>query len=250
MKNILYTFIFQDHKDSYDCVGLCSQIKKTNSGNILAIFDNKECFDIYKEQILIEKEYISYIEKRTISIQEILKKYYHKYKYFFISKYTKVLINQNYIHNENLTKPTVFLEEKDILGVVFSLESLLKSNLIIDNIINNNIDEKFFNIQRHNLPIKTLKVKNNKEIQNVNQTKNILYENQLCLFAFLQGSDNLVDSMCYFNKNNNKIYSVNNNVMGEVIYYDTENLKINWKITEKISKVYEYIKNENIYYIK
>jgi hypothetical protein len=253
MKNTLYTFIFEKNEDSYDCLGLCSQIKEIDSANIFIVFQNKEVYEKYKEYISVEKkEYISYISDNSkIYLYDILKNFYHKYKYFFISKHTKIFINKNYIHkNENIKNSTIFLEEKNISGIMFCLEDLLKSNLKIDDIINNNIDEKYFNIKKHPLPIKILNIENNQEIKNTKKTENIIYENDLCLFTFLQGTGDMIGSMVYFNKNNYKIYNINNNILGEVKYYDIENLEVKWGVTEQIFVIYKYYKKENTYYIK
>lgn len=251
MKNILYTFIFNNDTNPYNCLGICSQIKKINLANALFVFDNKETYDSYKEYIITEKEYISYIaDYSTSRISDILKSYYNRYKYFLISGHSKVLINQNYLINkkENLiTKPIAFSDNKKILGALFSLDLLLKNNIDIHSLMTN-IDTSLFDIQTQNLPIKVLEETKN---ENIKKTENTvcLYENHNCLFAALKGSKHFIDSMAYFNKNNNKIYSVDNNVMGDVINYSENKIKIVWETTEQKKIEHEYVKNENIYYV-
>lgn len=75
----------------------------------------------------------------------------------------------------------------------------------------------------------------------------IYYENNNCCFSILPARPNGIrKSPVYFNKNNNKIYNIDNNVFGNVIEYNEKVLIVEWKINDSVYTC-EYTKKHNVF---
>ena len=82
-------------------------------------------------------------------------------------------------------------------------------------------------------------------IQKTENNTECYYEDHLCMFAKFLGSNNILSSYVYFNKNNNKIYSIYNNLLGNIINYTGNIIKVEWSVNNEKSIKINYEKQSN-----
>ena len=87
----------------------------------------------------------------------------------------------------------------------------------------------------------------NKKIENIDPEPepSMYYEDQNCLFCILGTRDNITRSAVYFNKNNQKIYNITNNIFGNVMKYSDTFLSVDWKIDNQNKACYYNKHNGN-----
>jgi hypothetical protein len=255
MKETLF-ISYYDHENCHDCLAMSSQLIDNNI-NILHIFTDQQVSNLYHRYCYIQnKNHIKCLNNKSNKLSTIISEYKNLYKKFFFLNTSKIIINNCNIKINNLDQP-IYIKD---LGYVVSFkhiidfdresvtyEDVFSDNLISRCIVNNKID----NIINLKDKVKIDKIKNNYNYTVIanNQAENVHYEDFNCLFAiFAERKDNLKKSPAYFNKNNNKIYSVHNNCLGSVVDYSFDKISIEWVInTEKF--ITSYNKNSNNMYM-
>lgn len=105
-----------------------------------------------------------------------------------------------------------------------------------NNLVSNDIIDTY---QENKIPIQ--------ETKNDQPSSNIFYDDSNCLFCLLGPKDNIPQSAIYLNKNNKKVYNINNNIFGNVIEYNKDILLIDWQINKDKYITQIYRKNNNMF---
>jgi hypothetical protein len=263
MKDILFIAHY-DHENSYDSLALSSQLINNNI-NILHIFTDQQISNLYHKYCYIQnKNYIKCLSNRSNSrISMTVSEYKNLYKKFFFLNTTKIIINNSDIKLDSSDQPICIKDLGYILSLqniidfdrkFFTYEDIFSDTLIsqcvvkdkVDNIINLKNRLKPITDKENQQQLSMISIAETKPISNEN---NFYYEDHDCIFAiFEERNFGLVKSPAYFNKNNNKIYSLRNNCLGNVTKYSSDQIFIEWSInTEKFNTLYS--KNSNNMYI-
>lgn len=215
----------------------------TNGDLLLSIFNHKfythEDLVIYDSLLKPYENYhrINYIDY-TENFKPILESYLHKYDKFLVWNSSLLMTNSikpnlsdsNIAAKNNPNSGILILDRSQVIELIrnsFSIEYLFDQ---CNNIKSNRITEYL---------IDQTKLINNKETD-------IFYENEHCLFCVLDNKKMLKKSVAYMNKNNNKIFNVNNNIFGTIVRYDDLNLVVEWKINDE-SQIYTYTKHNLVF---
>lgn len=206
------------------CPSSCQQIlSQTIKTNLLNIFIECEDVDkIYSDYFLVYHNYInlffSQYGTKTINIKEMLSKYINKYSYFFFLDPT-ILLHHNFLQSLNnqkeydLTNTDSFkvygsnIKNKPVVGFNKNgIVNVLRQDLTMDYFSTITINSKIITNSISYYPI-------NKENE-----QDIKYENELCIFCKIKEpkDSKLSDSYIYINKKNNKVYNINNNIVGDI----------------------------------
>jgi hypothetical protein len=252
MKKFLFIFYLGEN-DSYDCFGIVNQLMNIDGIDILFMTENNK-FYLQYNKILYQQNNIILVkidqEKRLL---EIIKNFLQKYSAFFLINNTKIIIKKEYTNNffdkiQKEQKPILLLDNNNQnIGTVFSLKELIKSKLYLntDNqkISSSLMDSHFAKISQNFLnsfSITTTKKDKTKEKDSV------FYEDHKCVFSLLLGNEDIVDSMTYLNKNNNKIYHIKSNISGIIIGYSGEKMSVEWLIENRKLRL-NYTKKNEVY---
>lgn len=74
------------------------------------------------------------------------------------------------------------------------------------------------------------------------------YEDAFCIFGKFLGSNNILSSYAYFNKNNNKIYNIHNNLLGKIIDYNNDIIEVEWILDDQKLITIKYVKqSDNVF---
>lgn len=222
--------------------------RQIKNNKLLCLFDNHLAYPLYEQMIREDGNSSIIIRNRDTKIIDIFDSTKNQFKYFiFIHKFNIVfnednimsLIDKNLDDDEKILK--IHVNNTHILTV-----------LRYKNIINMNREGCVYKNLFHMLKIltsKTLKI--NADEYTINCYNNIdmaFYENDTCLFAFFDQCKPLgiVGSYCYFNKNNQKIFNIENNIFGKIQKYDVDTISIQWIIANDY-KICNYIKEDDMF---
>jgi len=70
-------------------------------------------------------------------------------------------------------------------------------------------------------------------LENKKNNSECYYEDAFCIFGKFLGSNNILSSYAYFNKNNNKIYNIHNNILGKIIDYNNDIIEVEWILDDQ-----------------
>jgi hypothetical protein len=254
MKDTLF-IAYYDYKNSYDCFSLSSQLTNDNI-NILHIFTDQQMANLYHKYCYIQnKNYIKCLNNKSTKFLTVISEYKNLYKKFFFLNTTKIIFNDNNIKSDNLDQP-IYIKN---IGYILSLQNIIDfdrrsftyEDIFSDGLISQCVVKNMTGItdlnNRFEPQVSTEDIVINTTV--TSNENNFHYEDNDCLFAiFDERKFGLAKSPAYFNKNNNKIYSVRNNCLGNVTKYSYNQIFIEWYInTEKFNTL--YVKNSNNMYV-
>lgn len=256
MKDTLF-IAYYDYENSYDCLALSSQLLNNKNINILHVFTDQQLSNLYHKYCYIQnKNYIKCVSNKSNKILTIISEYKNLYKKFFFLNTTKIIINNPNIRLDNLIQP-IYIKDLGYLVCLqnvinfdresFTYEDILFSDRLISQcVIDDGIGIDIINLKNR------LKSNINKEEnpkKSITNGSSFHYEDHDCLFAIFEARNfGLIKSPAYFNKNNNKIYSVHNNCLGKVVKYSSNQIFIEWSInTEKFNTLYIKDPSNGIY---
>ena len=254
MKDTLF-ISYYDHKNCHDCLSISSQLIDNNI-NVLHIFTDQQISNLYHRHCYIQnKNYIKCLRDRSAKLSIIISEYKNLYKRFFFLNTSKIIVNNPTIKINNLDQP-VYIKDLGYVMCFKHIVDLDREYVTYENIFSDELSSRcivdsnvhsIINLQNK------LKIETNKDKEYTpqvqaftnNQIDNFHYEDTLCLFAIFEDRKfGLIKSPAYFNKKNNKIYSVSNNCLGNVTKYSIDQISIEWTInTEKFITLYN--KNSN-----
>jgi hypothetical protein len=246
--------IFYNNNEHSLCSSNVLSLSNNSNNIIYHVFDAKYYLnDIIKKYELFFSQYSTNNKFVCYDFEEKIKtivKDVQKYEKFVIFSSHLFVKNNIFVSPQKKTMYYISREKDAIIGVYDRVG-------IIDLIR----EEKTINSFQDNLS----SIKNQKDLgdlqvvltdgimyQNTTYTfpsdnSSVFYENENCLFSTLPMRPNgIKKSPAYFNKNNNKIYSINNNIFGNVIEYSKDILIVDWKIDD-VSHICEYKKHNNIF---
>lgn len=245
MRNLLLIAHF-DTNNSYDCMSLTPLLKNQDS---LILFNNQDLYYIYSNHIIQNHLHKTQLcEDSAVSILSLTKNIFNQYKYFIILQKTSIIINDlccNFIHKSMQNNEIMdIIIDNNIVGVIVSKNYLTNSSLetTLYSFLNYKVKNPVIDISNYAKYIPRLV--SQKIIKEYVSSPNVFFENNNCVFAIVGDSrtNNLQKSPCYINKQNNKIYNIDNNIIGEVLENHQDKLLIEWAINDT-KKVIKYIKN-------
>jgi hypothetical protein len=105
---------------------------------------------------------------------------------------------------------------------------IIRKNLFIDNVSSFIFDNTKNTENKINIPIMNLGNPISNDI--------ILAENEYFIFFDTKDKNayNLTQSYIYANKRNNKAYNINNNLIGDIVFYNEKQVDIKWSNIDNI----------------
>lgn len=233
-----FIIIYENTNENISCPTFSDKLvnDQTNDNNIIYhIFNHKNYeqsfVDIYKQfysENLKNNKFIVIDFEQDLSetINDI-----HKYEKFIIinpnlafkSGTYQILTNSNYKSivpiNSNTKHASIYTRSEFI--------DIIRKKLNIKDILNKEKELPVDNYYQASDVInqKTQPPKNSKATHT-----DVFYEDNNCLFCMLGKKSNLIESPVYFNKNNNKVFNVTNNIFGNVMSYNGESIVVIWKM--------------------
>lgn len=264
----IYISIYDDY-DYLNSPSVCSQFIKQNNKNNLLInlfLENNIQYDLsatiseYKEYFKDESQikFLSY--NRDTPIKQFIESLVSKYKALIylcsnclynigFDSFVDQQINNNkdstikVLVNNNQNYPTLIYKNLEII-------ELLRNNITIDNFLTM-IPSNNSCIVNTNL-VKILSIKPPIDATNkVLPNPEMFYENNNCIFAFFQGINQIQSSFIYINKNNKKLFNIEQNMMGIISSMSDDQISITWMVNigdKIIQKSINYIKKHNGFY--
>lgn len=245
MNNILYVTKYTRAHNMCPSItySLLNQNKKPN---ILAVFDNCIIKDLYYNYFVSYSNYITFYASNVLKIN-LLRDYLAKYKWFvFLS--TDCLYDRDYC--EEVEK---FCLSSDGSNFLISPQnhkhSSSKTTVFTNDFIKQQIinDEKFDNIfQTYNPALSNIRSFisfKSVALDSYIVDSNTFYEDNYCVFCnFINNSKyNLLDSFVYINKNNNRVYNIANNIVGQLINRTTNSMTMDWQNDQNQTVSINYI---------
>ena len=226
--------------NSYNSLSLSRQIQKNN---LFCLFNDYKSYELYNKVIMNDNNQSITINNRDLKIINMFEDK-KAYSYFVFFHYTEIVFDEQKIAEiaNHITKDAVglYLENKHMLTIVKyeHIVDLNRNGCSYKNLFN---DIKNINFKKQNVGSDIIDHKNIPDIIN--------YEDDNCLFALFDGRQDfgIVQSYCYFNKNNQKIYNIKNNILGTILEHKKDNIVIEWNL-DNINTVCSYT-NENGYFI-
>jgi hypothetical protein len=263
----IYISIYDDY-DYLRIPSICHQfIKQNNKNNLLIniVLENKIQYDLsatiseYKEYFKYETHirFVSY--NRDTPIRELIENLISKYKALVclsnsclynsgFDRFVDEQINNNHsvikiLVNNNQNYPTLIYKNLQII-------ELIRNNITIDNFLN--LIPSDNNCTINSNLVKILSIKPPIDIVNkVLPNPEMFYENNNCIFAFFQGTDQIVNSFVYINKNNKKLFNIEQNMVGLISSMSNDQISITWMVNigdKIIQKSINYTKKYNGFY--
>lgn len=231
MNNILFIAKFNP-TNSYNSVSMSKQIL---NNKLLCFLSDYKSYELFSNMILSDNNLVRVIDNNA-KITNMIEEQKNNYTHFIFIHYSDIVFDEekliaiaNNVKNEAVG---IYIEDKHMMTIA-RYNDLIELNR--KNCLYKNLFKEIKNIasKKQNVGYDIINHKNMPDIIN--------YENDKCLFAFFTERTNLglVQSYCYFNKNNQKIYNIDNNILGTVIKYTDDDITIEWDLdTKDVSCVY------------
>lgn len=221
----------------------CSFIHSLSNDNNQAIllFNNSIHRDMYKNYLstnLISNVTFLDTNYDNISLSDITQKYLSTHEWFaFLSPYvlyTKdfaqelIKLCENNKNNETVIAPSN-TKNKKTYSVIFNRDSIkeyIRQGLSYYQLLQNKHRIILFHFNNY-FPI--LNGTSWYDIEKAyNDSSNVYYNDEFCIFAKFLAVDDISDSFVYINKKNYRIYNIANNLVGEIKNANNNNLSIHW----------------------
>lgn len=234
-----------------------SMSSQLNKSNCLLLFDDSIHRDMYYNYFLTNHSVsnIFFIDSdhHNILLSNICEKYLCDHKWFiFLSPY--VLYSKDFSTEiENLCRNKESEESDEIIFLPQHTTNKKTCSVgwhknIIQNYIKQNLSYHSISIEINNL----INAYINNAITIFNgcswydiekcytNPSDIYYKDKYCLIAKFIGFDDFVDSMVYINNKNYRCYNIANNLVGQIIHTNNNNITICWKTKESETKNIQY----------
>jgi len=222
MNKVLFIAKFNE-TNSYNSVSISKQIPKNK---LLCFFNDYKSYELFSKIILSDNNLAKIIDL-NLNITNMINEYKNTYSHFIFIHYSDIVFDEekivaiaNGVKNEPVG---IYIEDKH-MATIARYEDLIELNRKHCQYKNLFKEIKNMTSKKHIVGHDIIDHKNIPDIIN--------YENDKCLFAFFNERKNLglVQSYCYFNKNNQKIYNIDNNVLGTVIQHTDNDITIEWNL--------------------
>lgn len=185
-----------------------------------------------------------FIQDFDIPIKDLLKNEIQKYeniliyscKLSFTNKLKNTLNNIGFIVPENNMSISMgSYNRQGVIDIIRTDQTMSNIKYVLENGVENNPNHKT------DFLIDSSKII--KSADNANDS--VFYEDDNCLFCVLGARETISRSAAYLNKNNKKIFNINNNIFGNVMQYSGSFISVDWKIGTNNKACYYHKYNGN-----
>ena len=232
MNNILFLINYKNYAGT--CVSFCYQfLNQEKPALLVSLFDDYATKDIYYHYFIGHTNNLKFVLNETNVIKNILSSYPNYSWYVLLSP--SVLYDKEFIlEAENIIKNA---KDKEFNCYPYNEKNNIENLSVIIS------KDKLTEYLRENLDIAKIqtRIRTNQEIKKTPLLKAVsvnlaieykdqptLYEDNLCIFAKFLGSSDLIDSMVYINKINNRVYNIANNFAGNYMVLSDGMVRIAW----------------------
>lgn len=242
---------FFNNKNHQDCLNLANQIDSKNN-TLLCIFENQSSFMFYNLKIIEKGHKCLVIDNLNFSPIQLLKDFLNKRLYFAFLNKTNIVIRDldNYINHNKNSGIICLTKNKEIILTLISTDTILSlpRNILCDTIIYN--PNKLSNVQHNKITNNVVDFYNPENYINNDDIPwfigNAYYENNRCIFSIFEGVPGIWSSPCVVNKQNNKVYNINNNIAG-IANIQKDQISIVWTLDNRSEANVTYFKNNDRY---
>lgn len=255
MNNILY--IANCHKNctlaSSIAYSFIQQKNYSTETQLNILIEDSIVKDIYYNYFIDHNNYIKFYN--TNLIKDIIGNDLQKYNWYAILS-NNCLYGNEYVQE---TKSIVDNHSNDNAFIVLpsNTKNLNQKTIIVNR-------EKIIEYIRLNLKIEDIYSRYNTDniitytsFQSIDvsfndniETKNALYSDDYCIFAKFAGESDILTSMVYINKMNNRAYNIVNNIMGYVSDQSNNMITIEWQLNNNTENPIKTIKYKLDYLTK
>jgi len=214
--------------------------------HIISFFENKLNKQIYANYFNIEKNLKFY--NNNENLKEILHVYLTKYEWVII------LCPESLYHDGYVQEVTKFCDKhKDLKEFAITHknnEKITRSIAIHRTLLQHHLSQQL-QINDIEAIYRSKKLLEDISFQatplsNVINNTSVIYEDKNCIFAKFSSvkSIELVDSFIYINKNNNKIYNIDNNIIGHLLDRTGNKIVIEWQLNDSKKQILHYAYND------